>query len=169
MRTFCNSCSMYLNNCNQPPWVPNVWNLRQRAYAFMLLVPSILFLLRVIAQLVQLIWSIPWLPDFSVWHSGALPYELLLTAQIAILFAMAIFLTRLFLGKVRYNPQLGHLIKRVAMIYFSLMLFRLIAGLTFLAHLHWFSSHLPAFFHLVLASFLFLVGQLHLSKKGGNL
>jgi len=41
------------------------------------------------------------------------------------------------------------------------MLFRLVAGLTFVTNHSWFSARIPTFFHLVLASFLLLLGSFH--------
>ena len=39
------------------------------------------------------------------------------------------------------------------------MAFRLIAGRTFLADVSWFSKSIPAFFHVVLASYLLTLGH----------
>ncbi len=144
------------------------WHLRQRKFALLLLAPLLLFLFRTIAQLVQLLWPVSWLPDFSIWHSGTLPYGLLLPVQILILVAMVLFVARLLTGKIKHRPQWSRALKTVGIIYFSLMLFRLIAGVTFLSHLHWFASSIPAFFHLVLATFLLLTGQLHFTKTGDD-
>jgi hypothetical protein len=49
----------------------------------------------------------------------------------------------------------------MASIYFIAMLSRLVLGLTMLGEYRWFTSYLPAFFHLVLASFLLLYGHFH--------
>lgn len=52
-------------------------------------------------------------------------------------------------------------------IYFLLMLFRLIVGFTFAPDHPWFGAWIPAFFHMVLASFVLLVGHFHY-KYGNN-
>ena len=44
-------------------------------------------------------------------------------------------------------------------VYFAVMAFRLVAGLTFLADVEWFSHTLPALFHVVLTTFILLFGH----------
>lgn len=45
------------------------------------------------------------------------------------------------------------------------MLIRLIGGFTFATHHYWFTAFIPTMFHLVLASFMLLVGYYHLHYK----
>ena len=119
------------------------------------------FFFRIIAQPASLLISLRFLPPFESWHGGVLPYPVLLIFQILILI-WQIRTTRQFtLGSVYPNRRLGITILMLAGIYFITMLARLILGLTILSGQRWFASPLPAFFHLVLASFLFLYGHFH--------
>ena len=52
--------------------------------------------------------------------------------------------------------------------YLAVMTFRLAAGLTFLADVPWFSQSIPAFFHIVLALFILLLGH-YLYRKSASL
>jgi len=45
-----------------------------------------LFVFRVIAQLIQAVYPISYLPPFDAWQSGALPYPLLVAFQFVIIF-----------------------------------------------------------------------------------
>jgi len=120
-----------------------------------------LFTIRVIAQPSSLMFKSKFLPPFEDWHGGVLPYPVLLITQLLILAWMTITARRFYIGSVSASRRLGVFILIFASIYFILMLVRLVLGLTILIDHRWFSSHLPAFFHMVLASFLFLYGHFH--------
>ena len=51
-----------------------------------------LFVLRVLAQLIQAIHPLAFLPPFQAWHGAVLPYPLLVASQIAVIFVLAIML-----------------------------------------------------------------------------
>lgn len=138
------------------------WMTRQRRFAFLLIVPFSLFLMRVAIQFLQLQAPVSWLPPFASWQSGALPYPWLLASQMMILALMSYVVWRLGQGNIQQNRWLGHIWLRVGVIYFFFMLLRLITGLTVFSGIHWFGSPIPALFHLILASFLILLGKLHL-------
>ncbi len=118
-----------------------------------------LFSFRVGAQLLQSFYPVSFLPAFEDWHSGALPYWILVVSQIAII-AICLRITYQFItGTARPNFKIGKLCLVFGFIYFSIMLFRMIAGLTFAPDHAWLGARLPTFFHLVLASFLIIVGH----------
>ena len=88
-----------------------------------------------------------------------MPYPVLLTTQVAVI---ALLLRVLFL--VRANAVRPASWKHNACfilggVYFAVMAFRLVAGLTFLADVEWFSHTLPALFHVVLTTFILLFGH----------
>lgn len=118
-----------------------------------------LFVFRVLAQLVQSLTPLPWLPPFEAWHGAVLPYPLLLACQIVIIAALAVIIWRVGSDRVVPRPWKFRLCFVLGVPYFLFMAFRLAAGLTFLSDHPWFAKSLPAFFHIVLASFLLLLGH----------
>ena len=120
-----------------------------------------LFAFRVAAQLAALLFKPSFLPAFESWHGGVLPYPVLLTTQIFILIWLAWTARQFSKSSVYPRRRLGMLIIIFATLYFLVMLLRLLLGLTFLGEHRWFASYLPAFFHLVLASYLILYGHFH--------
>jgi hypothetical protein len=139
-------------------------NVSQKYVPWLWLLIS-MFVLRVIAQPSSLLISSRFLPPFESWHGGVLPYPMLLIIQVLILFWL-IRTTRQFAkGSIVPNRRLGTTVLILASIYFIAMLARLFLGMTVLSEHRWFASPLPAFFHLVLASFLLLYG--HFNFRNG--
>lgn len=132
---------------------------RQQRYLIWLIVLLGLFALRVIAQPLALQWPEPLLPSFDDWHSAALPYPLLLLAQCAILVTGLIVIWRFRHRQLNPRPMLGGVVYRLGWIYWSVMVARLLFGVTVFRDVHWFTQVLPALFHLLLANFLMLVGD----------
>jgi sterol desaturase/sphingolipid hydroxylase (fatty acid hydroxylase superfamily) len=124
------------------------------AGAALLVSLAVLFLVRVMAQLVQ--WATPsvLLPPFEAWQGSGLPYPVLLAAQVTILAAMLWAIRRRHAGLRVFAPRLAGPALWFAVAYFLAMLARLAAGFTLLSDVAWFAGTLPAYFHLVLASFL---------------
>jgi hypothetical protein len=120
-----------------------------------------LFAFRVVAQLVALLFKPNFLPTFESWHGGVLPYPLLLSTQILIFIWLARTAWLFSRSNVYPHRRLGVGIIILASLYFLVMLLRLLLGLTILSEHRWFASFLPAFFHLVLANYLFLYGHFH--------
>lgn len=135
--------------------------MRHRQIATGLWVLLALFAGRVVAQPAQLWLHIPWLPAFDTWHSGALPYWLLLSLQLLILCVQARIAVAVGAGRVTPSRRAAWWWLILGSIYFAAMLARLGLGATVLASSHWFSAWLPTVFHLVLASFVLLVGIFH--------
>jgi uncharacterized protein len=130
-------------------------------YAKWLWLCSGLFAFRVVAQLLSLLFKTNSLPTFESWHGGVLPYPLLLGTQILILIWLARTARLFSQGSIYPRRRLGMAIIIFASLYFLVTLLRLLLGLTILSEHRWFASYLPAFFHLVLASYLFLYGRFH--------
>ena len=121
-----------------------------------------LFLLRVLAQPLSLIIDTPLLPRFESWHSGVLPYPVLVAAQILIIAWFARTAWRFGKGEVVPRHRRGVFFLLFGSAYFLFMLARLLLGLTIMRDSRWFTSYLPTTFHLVLASWLLVYGQFHL-------
>lgn len=130
-------------------------------YAKWLWLCSGLFAFRVIAQLAALLFKPNFLPAFESWHGGVLPYPLLLSTQILIFIWLAWTAWQFSCNSIYPRRRLGMVTMIFASLYFLMMLFRLLLGLTIMSEHRWFASYLPAFFHLVLASYLFLYGHFH--------
>ena len=126
-----------------------------------------LFVLRVCAQLLQALFPVDWIPEFEAWHTGLLPYPVLLAGQFGIIGLMSFVLHRVRNGNIRARLWKYRVCLVFGGAYFAVMAFRWIAGLTFLADQAWFAKSLPAFFHLVLASFILLLG-LHIRRRVRN-
>ncbi len=120
---------------------------------------TILFAGRVVAQLIQAIQPVGWLPSFEAWHGGALPYWALLSVQAAILAAMGILLWKLNGSRIKPRRWKYLACYAIGSVYFAVMGFRLVSGLTILSGIPWFAKSLPALFHLVLAAFVLLLGR----------
>lgn len=112
-----------------------------------------LFAFRVAAQFVESVSPSTLMPDFDRWSSGAIGYQLLLPLQLVILAAMIAGIC--LLPRLRLKQALLEALKYFAILYFAIMLVRLVIALTGISSLPWFQLPLPAFFHLVLASYLF--------------
>lgn len=134
-------------------------------YAAWLWLLSVLFCLRVAAQLVALNASLPFIPAFDAWHSATIPYWLLLASQLLILVVMAAVAWRFSSGNVQRRPFLGQTVLTLGAIYFGVMLARLALGTTVFAGHPWFGKILPTVFHLVLATFLLIVGWYHIGGR----
>jgi len=106
------------------------------------------------------------LPPFEAWYSGSMAYPWLLASQIPIIVVMVWVINGFAKGRIPARRKLGIWLLALGGIYFVVMLFRLIAGFAFATHHHWLGAHIPAFFHIVLASFVLLVGHFH--YKNGN-
>jgi hypothetical protein len=120
-----------------------------------------LFALRVLAQPLQGWLDSAWLPAFDTWHSGALPYWLLVICQLGILVVQARIAAAVGAGRVIPSPRAARLWLGAGALYFAAMSLRLALGATVLADQRWFGAWLPTLFHLVLASFVLLVGAFH--------
>ena len=139
---------------------PNTTKVSQY-YAKWLWLCSILFAFRLAAQLAAFSFRPSFLPSFESWHGGVLPYSILLTTQVCILCWLVWTAHQFSLNRPLPHRRLGLVVTLFASSYFALMLLRLILGLTILSDHRWFTSFLPAFFHLVLASYLLLYGHFH--------
>ena len=127
-------------------------------YAYLVLIClTCLFAIRVTAQLVGSVFSNALIPDFDRWYSGAVDYQILLPIQLLILSAMIVVICVLPQLKLKQSSLITF--KSFAFFYFAIMFVRLIIALAEVSSLSWFQLPLPAFFHLVLASYLICLNQ----------
>ncbi len=120
-----------------------------------------LFCLRVLAQLAVHTVDISFLPPFEAWHSGTMPYGLLVFFQAVILLFLTKTALRFSRKQVAASQRTGVFILIIGSIYFFAMVLRMAFGLTVYTESRWFSNYLSTAFHYVLALYLILVGWYH--------
>ncbi|MCZ6640708.1 MAG: hypothetical protein O7F71_03975 [Gammaproteobacteria bacterium] len=132
--------------------------MNKKTTVFALTTLLALFCFRVSAQLVQWLHSVPWLPDFESWHSGALPYAWLLVSQGLIIIVFTGVIVRIQLSWYGYYDLRVKLLLAIGWVYFAFMLLRFVLSVTLLPSHPWFGATLPALFHIVLATMLLVLG-----------
>ncbi len=137
-------------------------NINTKPYSFWLSALLSLFIFRVSAQLIQAVHPFTFLPPFESWQSGALPYPALLICQVAIIGICVRVIIKMRAGAISPNEKLGLALLLFGGIYLLIMSFRLLAGLSFGENNFWLGALLPTIFHLVLASFVLLLGLFHM-------
>ncbi len=120
-----------------------------------------LFCFRVGAQLLQKFFPVAFLPPFEDWHSGTLPYPVLVGFQIIFITLCLFAIREVSRPDAKPDPKKGKHFLIVGGLYFFIMLVRLVGGYTFASSMPWFTVRLPTVFHLVLASFILLYGHFH--------
>jgi len=138
------------------------YSQKTQKYAGWLFALSGLFLFRIISQLMVAITDITFLPSFESWHSGTMPYSLLLTFQVIILVVMLRTAFMVLNGKTQPNGKLGKILLAFGAVYFVSMLLRLALGLTLYTESRWFTNTIATFFHIILASYVLVVSHFHL-------
>ncbi len=133
-----------------------------KIYAIILTTLLTLFCFRVLAQLLQRHFELPFLPPFASWHSGVVPYILLLATQILIVALLAWVLRRLVSRRLQPSRGQGLVFLLIGLVYFLVMAVRLFVGLTGMSEHYWFRSYLATLFHFVLSGYLIVLGHFHL-------
>ena len=131
----------------------------RRFHLPLMLILTGLFVLRVLAQLVQAVQEVPVIPPFDAWQGSGLPYPILLGSQVLIIAVITVVLWRIRTNAFSPSPWKYWTCFTLGGIYFAVMVFRLVAGLTFLSENDWFSTSLPALFHVILASLILIFGH----------
>jgi hypothetical protein len=140
----------------------NRWLARPRSVAALLWALTALFTVRVLGQAVQRWWPQSFLPPFNSFQGSGLPYPLLLTAQIVILGLMRRTALRVRAGTLRPSPAQLKALAWFAFVYMGGSMLRIVIGILVPAAPAWFTTWIPAFFHLVLAAFVTALA-LHIS------
>lgn len=129
--------------------------------------PLVLWLLvaafagRVAGQLIQKVSPVGFLPDVAAFQGSRLPYWALLSTQIVILCAMVVVTARIQRGTLRPSARVGSILGRLGALYLGVSIVRIAIGLFVPQAPAWFSTWLPAIFHLVLAGWVLLVAVWH--------
>lgn len=119
----------------------------------------VLFLLRVVGQLEVLLLAPAWLPSMHDWYSGLIPYPMLLPLQIVLLMVMAALVMREMQKGQRASGDGMPWLRKIAIIYFAVMLLRLVVQLTRGADSVIEAGGIPIAFHWVLALFLLVLAR----------
>ena len=123
-----------------------------------------LFTFRVAAQLLQSIHPVGFLPGFDQWQSGALPYPILVFSQLIIIGICILLIRGIRTGSTSPKSGTGIIWLVIGGVYFAVMFIRLILGATISDGHEWWDAPIPAFFHLILAGFLLVLGFFHLGQ-----
>ena len=131
-----------------------------RAYAAVMGVLLVLFLLRVVGQILVAVAPPRWLPPMARWYSGLMPYRYLLPTQLAFL----ILMTAMIVSVARQAPPLGTASPSVgawivwaSYVYALGMVVRSVRYATAAPGRR--GVLIPIAFHFVLAAFLFVYGS----------
>jgi hypothetical protein len=115
----------------------------------------VLFIARVLGQIVALTLKPRWLPPMKEWYSGLLSYPILLPAQIAII-ALMVMMIRDVAASPGQDRPLALGIAIFATIYALVMLVRALILRRKHPDYRWYQGGMiPIMFHWVLAAFLF--------------
>lgn len=149
----------------EPP-APRIPSPVARRYGMALWLLSTLFLCRVIGQLLVAFGGVTWLPPMAEWYSGLLPYPLLLPSQLLILAVMGRVNRGVHLGTGwlwTRRPRVGKALVAFAALYALVMAVRYVVSGELYPHRRWYPPGIiPIVFHVVLASYVYLLGRLTL-------
>ncbi len=119
-----------------------------------------LFLGRVLGQIVATLAGPAWLPQAKYWFSGALPYPILLPAQILLLMFMSLVTYDAWRGQGYWHvsrPKTKKILRNVAIAYFVAMVLRYVVTMALVPELRWSGHAIPIVFHFVLASYILVL------------
>jgi hypothetical protein len=126
---------------------------------------TLLFVVRVVGQIVVLRRAPAWLPPMEKWN--LVPYRILLPSQIAIL----AFMTVVDFGFLHSRPLVaerhaafGTGLISASVLYAGIMAVRYVVRMTRQPAERWFGGAIPIVFHMVLAAFLFTWGRYHVAR-----
>ena len=130
----------------------------QRKYATVLWVLSVLFLGRVVGQMLVVYLDAKFLPPMSEWYSGLLRYSLLLPTQILILYVMYRINVGVMRGKqylLRRRERFGRFLLWFSLIYAVSMVARYFIAGAIHPERRWLPPGIiPIVFHWVLAGYI---------------
>lgn len=130
--------------------------------AFVLWALLLLFVLRVVGQLLVALGWAKFLPPMGAWQSGLLPYAWLLASQFVIICVYAkvcLDLTRGVGFFARARGRAGRWLLVFGALYFAAMVARYALTMWLVPPRRWTGGMIPVVFHLVLATFILLVGR----------
>ena len=125
---------------------------------------TLLFAGRVAGQALQAWAPQPWLPPLERWQGSSIDYRILLATQLLMLAAMAWASFRAWRGVLVTRPTLGRVLAWLGALYMAGSVARIVVGLAVPGAPPWFSTWIPAIFHLVLAGFVLALARYHSSR-----
>lgn len=134
-------------------------------YAWVLFALWLLFLLRVLGQVLVMFTRVSFLPRKEEWFSGLMPYPQLLASQVIILCVYGKVWLDLFAGKGWFAPpsaSFGRGLLKFGCAYLGLMILRYILRMGLYPKERWVGGCIPIFFHWVLSLFLVVLGLYNL-------
>ncbi len=134
---------------------------KRATYTASLWMLTILFAMRVFGQALQRWAPQPFLPPFDAFQGSNLPYWLLLSVQLVILVVMIVVARRVQTGLLAPSARAGTVLALVGWIYMTLSVGRIAVGLSAPAAPAWFSTWIPAVFHVVLAAYVLTLAHYH--------
>lgn len=139
-------------------------NLNRSVSLSALTILLLLFCFRVAAQLIQWLFPVPFLPCFDAWHSASIPYGVLLGSQCIIITIALVVMVKIYKNSYRAHNGRSIVLLSVGWLYFLFMTVRFLLSITIMQSHPWFGATLPAFFHMVLALFLIVLGAFEKSQ-----
>ena len=118
---------------------------------------TVLFVSRVIGQILVEFFDVKFLPPSSEWYSGIISYPILLLFQVAIIMLMLRVSTDLTTGTGRFSSLSIGTAKKLrifGIIYLLAMVLRYIVRMYIYPEERWTGGCIPIFFHWVLAVFV---------------
>jgi len=118
-----------------------------------------LFGCRVAGQAMQRVSPQDWLPPFASFQGSSLPYWALLAAQLVILTGMTRISLRVFRGNLRLSRKAARTLRWLGGVYMGGALLRIAIGVALPGAPEWFSTWIPAAFHVVLAGWVLVLSD----------
>lgn len=137
-------------------------------FAFVMSLSLFLFFLRVLGQLLVVLYSPAWLPPMEHWYSGLIPYPVLLPIQLVMLPVMLWMCLNVWRDEGTFagrSTQWGRGLVGFTYLYFGVMLLRYVLTMWSFPGRRWLGEGtIPIVFHWVLALFCYTYGQYLLSS-----
>ena len=134
---------------------------KRATYAASLWLLTTLFALRVLGQALQRWTPQPFLPPFDAFQGSNAPYWLLLSVQWVILVVMIVVARRVQTGSLVPSVRAGTVLMWAGWIYMTASVGRIVIGLSAPAAPAWFTTWIPAVFHVVLAAYVLTLAYYH--------
>ena len=133
-----------------------------RRPVFLLWLFTLLFIMRVVGQVLVALKPRRWLPPMYLWN--LIPYPILLPLQLIII-AIMLWINLEFswntgIAAIR-NPDVGIMLIGFSEIYAAAMVIRYILRMIRRPEQRWFGGTIPIVFHFVLASYLLFLGDFY--------
>jgi len=136
----------------------------RRRYAIWMWLLLGLFVLRVVGQMLVAFLGVSFLPPMAEWYSGLMSYLILLPVQWVIIVLLTVICIDVSRGRgvfARPSRRAGLFLGWFSVIYFASMIARYVITMTAHPERRWLHGTIPIWFHLVLASYLFLLSRYH--------